>query len=196
MTDASFPGADWNNSPTLDTVEDDTIEETEVVEEAKPKPAKRASTRAAKTPAKRAPARKAAKGAVSKANVQRIVEKTIAVQELDTEDRELLASVLGTDDDTIEIVTSIVAGGAKAEGIAEAVEISEIDDDGERGIAAALLGTKLKLVWAVYNSLGLVAADAPEAVSKAAIALSKAAAEFAGDGAARARLDTVIEITQ
>lgn len=190
MTDATFPGTDWGNTA-LDTPEPevDQIDEIEV-EETKPK-----KTPAKKAPARRAPVRKTARGkAVDRKTVASIVEKTLAVQ--GTDDRDLLASVLGVEDDVTEIVTAIVSGGAKIEGVSDAVELSEIDDETERGVSAALLGAKLKPVWAVYHALNLVPRDAPEGTSKAAIALSKAAAEFAEDDVARARLDGVIEITQ
>ena len=200
MTDATFGGG-WASTPSTSTdalVDDDALNSvtTEEVKET-PKKAtteKRASTRAAaKRPVARKPAR--SKG-VDRKLVASVIEKTLAVQSIEDEDRTLLASILGTEDDVTELVTSILSGGAKTDSASKAVELSEIDDETERGVSAALLGTDLKSVWSVYHSLGLVSADAPESLSKAAVALSKAASEFSNDRDARARLDTIIEIAQ
>lgn len=192
MTDATFPPSNWDTPGTPSLIDSDPVkEETEV---AKPETKKRPATRAA---AKRTAARKPARSkGVDKKTVTSVVEKTLAVQDVSDEDRELLASVLGVENDLPEIVVAILSGGTKTDGVTDAVELSEIEDDAERGVSAALLGAKLKPVWAVYHALGLVSADAPESISKAAVALSKAASEFANDDIARARLDAVTDLTQ
>lgn len=193
MTDATFSPTNWDTSSAPSLLDSEPDKDDKPTPEPAPKKRTPATRAAAKRPAARKPAR--SKG-VDRKIVTSVVEKTIAVQGVSDDDRDLLASILGVENDTPEIVVAILSGGDKTEGVSDAVELSEIDDDAERGVAAALLGAKLKPVWAVYHSLGLVAADAPESLSKSAIALSKAAAEFATDDIARARLDAVIEITQ
>ena len=164
--------------------------------EKKPEPAPAAPAPATKKPvAKKAPARKPvrrpARGA-AKVDVRKVIEKTLAVNEFSDDDRDLLATILGTEKNTAEIVVEIIDGGT-ADGVEEAIELSEIKDDGERGIRAATLGDSLKGVWAVYYALKLVPAEVPDAPAKAALALIKAAAKFADDDIARDRLLGVVE---
>lgn len=195
MSDNSFGNTDdWNSgatTPPLDTPPTIPTPAEEKKPEVKtPAPAKKPAAK--KAAPRRAAARKPARGAAAKVDVRKVIEKTLAVNEFGDEDRELLATILGTDNDTTEIVVAIIDGGT-VEGVEEAIELSEIENEGERGIRAATLGDSLKGVWAVYHALGLVGAEAPDAPAKAALALIGAASKFADDDIARDRLTGVVE---
>lgn len=195
MSDNSFGNTDdWNSgvsTPTLDTPSTLPAPAEEKKPEVKtPAPAKKPAAK--KAAPRRAAARKPARGAAAKVDVRKVIEKTLTVSEFADDDRELIATILGTDNDTTEIVVAIIDGGT-VEGVEEAIELSEIESDGERGIRAAMLGDSLKGVWAVYHALGLVGAEAPDAPAKAALALIDAASKFADDDSARDRLTGVME---
>lgn len=183
----------WDQTPNEDTVADEeTVEET--VEAA---PAVEKKTRASKprTTAKRAPAkpRSAAGKGANRALIVRAVEKTLEVQNLGGDERTLLATVLDVDNNVDDIAVAILLGGAKTDGIAQAIELSEESDDSDRAIAAALLGANTKPVWAVFHGLGLVGAEAPNSVSKTARALSDAASSLASDSSLSDLLNDVMD---
>ncbi|MBG0738700.1 hypothetical protein IV500_04600 [Paeniglutamicibacter antarcticus] len=117
---------------------------------------------------------------------RRVASKTIEVQEASPTVRSLAAAQLGSSDEVIELVTSImVAGRASTSplGDIETIQHAIKNDPWSVGITATALGrTRLKSIWSLLHALGAVGTPTPPASDvKAGIAVAKAVNDLSGD---------------
>lgn len=110
---------------------------------------------------------------------RRVAAKTIEVQEASATVRALAAAQLGSSDDVIELVTSIMAAGRMSTsplGDVETIQDAIKNEPWSVGITATALGrARLKAIWTLLHTLGAVGTPAPPASdAKAGMAVAKA----------------------
>jgi hypothetical protein len=117
---------------------------------------------------------------------RRVAAKTIEVQGATGTVRALAAAQLGSSDEVIELVTSIMAAGrmstsplADIETIQDAIK----NEPWAVGITATALGrARLKAIWTLLHTLGAVGTPAPPASdAKAGMAVAKAVNDLSED---------------
>lgn len=117
---------------------------------------------------------------------RRVAAKTIEVQEATGTVRALAAAQLGSSDDVIELVTSIMAAGRMSTsplGDIETIQHAIKNEPWSVGITATALGrARLKAIWTLLHTLGAVGTPTPPASdAKAGMAVAKAVNDLSED---------------
>ncbi|GAA4033729.1 hypothetical protein GCM10023063_16930 [Arthrobacter methylotrophus] len=117
---------------------------------------------------------------------RRVAAKTIEVQGATDTVRALAAAQLGSSDEVIELVTSIMAAGRMSTsplGDIETIQHAIQNEPWSVGITATALGrARLKAIWTLLHTLGAVGTPAPPASdAKAGMAVAKAVNDLSED---------------
>ena len=115
----------------------------------------------------------------SRSLFRRVAVKTIEVQDATESVRALAAAQIGSSEDVVELVTSIMAAGRTSTsplGDIEAIQDAIKNEPWTVGITATALGrARLKAIWALLHTLGAVGTPAPPASdAKAGMAVATA----------------------
>lgn len=115
----------------------------------------------------------------SRSLFRRVAVKTIEVQDATESVRALAAAQIGSSDDVVELVTSIMAAGRTSTsplGDIEAIQDAIKNEPWTVGITATALGrARLKAIWALLHTLGAVGTPTPPASdAKAGMAVATA----------------------
>jgi hypothetical protein len=117
---------------------------------------------------------------------RRVAAKTIEVQGATDTVRALAAAQLGSSDEVIELVTSIMAAGRMSTsplGDIETIQHAIKNEPWSVGITATALGrVRLKAIWTLLHTLGAVGTPTPPASdAKAGMAVAKAVNDLSED---------------
>jgi hypothetical protein len=117
---------------------------------------------------------------------RRVAAKTIEVQGATGTVRALAAAQLGSSDEVIELVTSIMAASRMSTsplGDIETIQDAIRNEPWSVGITATALGrARLKAIWTLLHTLGAVGTPAPPASdAKAGMAVAKAVNDLSED---------------
>lgn len=148
-------------------------------------------------PDKKSSRRKAARSAVrlSAAQVRRVLSQADTVEQLTSSERELLASTLGTNTSTEDLVVATLSVSKAGDVITELLAIAKEDDQFQPVVLAhALLSERenARRVWALLTTLGKVSGGIPAKDIQAATVVASAAKNLSLEDLTS--LDAVTEI--
>lgn len=122
-----------------------------------------------------APGSRAAARATTNRLVRRVATKAAEVNAAPASVRGVAATLLGVNDDLVELTTAIMTGGRTTlQPVQDLTRISEADPFEAAVVAGALDNVRRKRVWALLDSLGLATgSELPASSSKAGVTVAR-----------------------
>ena len=128
-------------------------------------------------PAKRAAARRSAPRRNERAQLRRAAQFALDLTQMDPDDRDLYAAILGLSAQTSTVDIAASAASATAKDVRAGLDAEELMalDGIEAGITAATLGrARMAAVWRLLSVYSCVSGEMPSSDAKAAIAIGGA----------------------
>lgn len=118
----------------------------------------------------------------SRTLVRQVAAKTVELVEADAEHRKLAATMLGVNDDPVDMATAVYTSKRSGPSAVSDLFAAADAESFEAAVTVMSFGRqRIKALWQLLRSLGEVSGDLNSSDTKAAVAIARAAQDLNGD---------------